>query len=62
MLAGRAVVEAVVWVMDRFLGFARLNPFHFVQGSIVTGVPGIVFQLSLIPLLVRYLERRIKAE
>ncbi len=56
MLAGRLVLGITVWVLMHIFGFAKLpGAFLFVQGAVITGLPGIVLQVILIPLfLVRF--------
>lgn len=50
MAAGRAVLGLTGWVMAHLLDI-HLTPVAFMTGAMVTGLPGIVGQLILIPLL-----------
>ena len=56
MAAGRAALGGAAYVMMRFFGF-NINPMLYVQGAIVTGLPGIALQLVLVPVLVYMIER-----
>ncbi len=53
MVIGRIGVGLVVWVMVSFFNMTRLpaNPVLFISGAIITGFPGIIIQLILIPLI-----------
>ncbi|MFP4016439.1 MAG: ECF transporter S component, partial [Halanaerobiales bacterium] len=57
MLIGRVGAGLVVSAMVHILNF-RLpaNPLIYIWGTITTGLPGIVIQLILIPLLYKYLK------
>ena len=59
MLIGRIGSGVVVFVLVHGFNIGRLpkNPLIFVQGSIVSGIPGIILHLVLVPLLVKYLEK-----
>lgn len=50
MLVGRLVVGGVVYGLV-VLFAQKMDPIVFVQGGIVTGLPGIIIQIVLIPLL-----------
>lgn len=56
MVAGRIALGVAAYVMMYFFGF-DLNPMLYVKGAIVTGLPGIVLQLILVPVLVFMIER-----
>lgn len=53
MVIGRIGAGLVVWVMVSFFNMTRLpaNPVLFSSGAIITGLPGIIIQLILIPLI-----------
>lgn len=51
MIVGRVVAGIVVFILVSFLGI-EMNPIMFVKGGILTGFPGIVIQLILIPSLI----------
>ncbi len=52
MIAGRITLGLTVWALMQVFGFTQLpGAALFVQGAIVTGLPGIVLQLILIPLV-----------
>lgn len=48
---GRIMAGVVVAVLVFAFGFHQLSPITYVTGSIVTGIPGIIIQLLLIPSL-----------
>ncbi len=56
MISGRIALGVAAYVMMQFFGF-ELEPMLYVKGAIVTGLPGIVLQLVLIPVLVLMVER-----
>jgi niacin transporter len=56
MIAGRIVLGFVVWVAVMAFGF-NLSPVIVVGTSVVTGWPGLVAQVILIPLIVRSVGR-----
>ncbi|SCG81630.1 hypothetical protein DW1_0009 [Proteiniborus sp. DW1] len=51
MIAGRVAAGIVVFVLSSGFGI-QMNSIAFVKGAIVTGLPGIVIQMILIPSLV----------
>ncbi len=57
IIIGRASVGIVVWVMVHLFKITSLpgNPLLYIWGSLGKGLPGIVIQLVLIPLLLKYL-------
>lgn len=56
MLVGRIGAGLVVAVMVHILNFKLpANPLVYIWGTITTGLPGIVIQLILIPILYKYL-------
>ena len=55
MVGGRVVAGLAVWGLIHILDF-HVKPWVFVWGAIVTGLPGIVGQIVLIPLLVQRLK------
>ncbi len=59
MLIGRIGTGVVVYILVHAFNIANLpeNPIIFVQGAIVTGLPGIVLHLILVPLVVTYLHK-----
>ncbi len=61
MLAGRIGAGVVVWILVHLFGITTLpaNPWFFITGSITTGLPGIIVQLVLIPLVIYYLKNRL---
>lgn len=57
MVLGRVVSAIVVWILATFFMAKLPGPFVFIAGSITKGLPGIVIQLILIPILMIALER-----
>ncbi len=51
MVAGRMALAAAAFAAMQFFGF-KLSPIIYVKGAVVTGLPGIVMQLVLVPTLV----------
>lgn len=56
MIDGRIVAGIVVFILARFFG-AQMSVINFVKMGIVTGLPGILIQLIIIPPLVKLLKR-----
>jgi len=56
MVSGRIVLSLAWWAMFHLLDLS-VPPMVFVTGGLVTGLPGIIGQLVLIPLLVRGMRR-----
>ncbi|KNF07940.1 hypothetical protein CLPU_11c01090 [Gottschalkia purinilytica] len=50
-VVGRIVAGITVFILSTFFG-VKMNPIIFVKGSIITGIPGILIQLILIPTLI----------
>lgn len=61
MVIGRFAAGLTVWILVLVFGFdlQAANPLFYVWGTITAGIPGIIIQLGLIPLLVRYLENSV---
>lgn len=60
MIVGRIVAGLAVAVLVALFG-VQLNPVLFVTGGIVTGLPGILLQLLLIPLFISRFKRGVEA-
>ncbi|MGM0379891.1 MAG: ECF transporter S component [Bacillota bacterium] len=60
LIIGRAVAGLAVYVLVLNTQI-QLKPLAYVKGSIVTGLPGIVIQLILIPVLIIYLRKSQKS-
>ncbi len=56
MVIGRTMLGAAAFIMMRFFGL-KIDPIVYVKGAIATGIPGIILQLALIPVLVFMIER-----
>jgi membrane protein YdbS with pleckstrin-like domain len=58
MLAGRIAAGIVVAVILYVFGFKNLgNPVIYVWGGIITGLPGIVIQLIVVPAFLTLLKK-----
>lgn len=57
MLSGRIVATIVVWVLINFFFATLPSPIIWVTAAVTAGLPGIVIQLALIPVLVLALNR-----
>lgn len=57
MVSGRIMAGITVFAMAGIAGL-KMKPLIFVQGSIVTGLPGIIIQLIMIPLVMKVLEQK----
>lgn len=51
MILGRIVAGVTVFILANLFGL-KMDPYIFVKGAIVTGIPGIIVQLILIPVLI----------
>lgn len=51
MILGRIVVGGVVYGLVVLFG-QKMNPVLFVEAAIITGIPGIVIQIILVPILI----------
>ena len=54
MTAGRLAAAISAFALVKLFG-VKINPFVFITGAVLTGLPGITAQLMLVPLLVRRL-------
>ena len=52
MAGGRIALAAWAWALVSCFGL-QLQPRYYVTAAVITGLPGIVLQLVLVPLLVR---------
>lgn len=57
LLAGRIVIGLVAWVMVNAFGF-EFSPIALVIASVVTGWPGLIAQLVLVPPVVKNIDRK----
>jgi uncharacterized membrane protein YesL len=55
MIAGRLAGTAVVWTIALFVQI-QLTPAAYLKGAVLTGLPGIIIQLLVVPLLVPRLQ------
>jgi len=54
MISGRVIAGLMVYFMANIIGL-KINALLYVKGSIITGLPGIVIQLIIIPLVIKLL-------
>ena len=59
MISGRVIAGIIVFILSSFFG-VQMNAFTYVKGAVVTGLPGIVIQLILIPSLMQVLGKNYK--
>ena len=57
MIGGRVVSGLTVWVMLTFFSVKLPIFFVFMYSSFLKGLPGVIVQIILIPLLVKFVER-----
>lgn len=58
MVDGRIAAGIAVFALSRLFG-AQLSPIPFLQGAVVTGLPGIIIQLIIIPPIVKALRKNL---
>lgn len=58
MIVGRIVAGMVVFVLVTLFG-AKMDPILFVKGAIIAGLPGIIIQLILIPVVMRLVRKNL---
>jgi hypothetical protein len=58
MIIGRIAAMSMVWVLINFTTAKLPDPFAFISGAALTGLPGILVQLLLIPPIVIMLKKR----
>lgn len=56
MIIGRIVAGVVVYVLSTFFA-QNMDPILFIEGSIITGLPGIAIQIVLIPILMHAINK-----
>jgi uncharacterized membrane protein len=58
MITGRIMASLVVMALVYGFGFAQLpgNPIIYIYGTITTGLPGIIGQLLIVPIVLRYIK------
>jgi hypothetical protein len=57
MIAGRIVAGLIVFILA--IGFGlKMNPMIYMQGALVTGLPGLVIQFLMIPSLIYLIQNR----
>ena len=56
MIIGRIVAGGVVYILSTFFA-QKMDPILFIEGSIITGLPGIVIQIVLITTLMHAINK-----
>jgi len=56
MVCGRALAALIAYLLVRLFQI-ELNPLLYIKGAIITGLPGILLQLILLPVLVRAIQK-----
>ncbi|MBN2260265.1 MAG: ECF transporter S component [Clostridiales bacterium] len=59
MVLGRLSAAGVVYVLQSFFGL-KMNYLIYIKGAVISGIPGIVIQLLLIPVIVKALKKSLK--
>lgn len=57
MIAGRIVAGLIVFALATSFGL-KMNPMIYMQGALITGLPGLVIQFLMIPSLVYLVQNR----
>jgi len=57
MVFGRISAALSVHMMVLLFGI-KMNPFIYIKGAIITGIPGIVIQIILVPMMIKAIENR----
>ena len=56
MICGRAVATLLAYILVLIFDI-KLNPMLYIKGAILTGLPGILIQLLIIPILIRTIKK-----
>lgn len=59
MIAGRIAAGLTVAVLVQLFG-VKMNPFIYLKGAVITGIPGIIIQLIFIPSLIYAIKKFMK--
>lgn len=60
MVAGRIIAGLVLFLLLQIYLPMKINPLIFVSGGITTGLPGIIAQIIIIPIIYQVLIRNLK--
>jgi niacin transporter len=60
LVGGRLVYGLMGWLVLPVFGFTRIRPLFPITTGVVTGAPGLVIQLLLVPAVVYLVERNLK--
>lgn len=59
MIAGRIMAGIIVFLLMNLFAMKELNPVLFVRGAIITGFPGVIIQIFLIPIVMKLIYHKI---
>lgn len=62
MVVGRIAAGAAVWVLASFFAAKLPSPTIFIAGAVTKGIPGIVIQLVIIPVIIIALKKSNKLD
>lgn len=51
MISGRITAAFSVFLLGKIMGLA-MHPIRYIESSIITGIPGIIFQIIIIPIII----------
>lgn len=51
MISGRVSAAVTVFILVKSMGLT-MNPIRYIESSIITGLPGIIFQMIIIPIII----------
>jgi hypothetical protein len=51
MISGRIAATLTVFLLRETMGLA-MHPIRYIESSLITGLPGIIFQIIIIPIIV----------
>jgi len=51
MISGRVAATLTVFLLRETMGLA-MHPIRYIESSIITGLPGIIFQIIIIPIII----------
>lgn len=60
MIDGRITAGIVVFILVKFFGLEGMNPIPYIKGAIVMGLPGIIIQITFVPILVKLMRKATK--
>lgn len=55
MISGRVAATLTVFLLRETMGLA-MHPIRYIESSLITGLPGIIFQIIIIPIIVTLID------